>query len=73
MISASTVFATRLAENGVSAATIAKLLGHTSPAFTMNRYIHSVTEEQLRAINILSTNRSYIKTADPGNKKRRST
>lgn len=39
-------YATRLAEKGVDAATIARLLGHENPSFTLDRYTHS-TDDQL--------------------------
>jgi len=42
-------FASRLAEKNVDPATIAKMLGHENPSFTMDRYVHSSDDQILEA------------------------
>ena len=46
-------FATRALEIGMDAKTVSELLGHSSAAFTLNRYAHSMTEYKARAMNKL--------------------
>ncbi len=46
-------FGTRLNERGVDANTIAKLMGHSNPAITMQIYIHTDEQQLRRAISAL--------------------
>lgn len=46
-------FGTRLNERGVDANTIAKLMGHSNPAITMQTYIHTDEQQLRRAIGAL--------------------
>jgi integrase len=46
-------FATRALEIGADAKTVSELLGHSSAAFTLNRYAHSLTEYKIKVMNRL--------------------
>ena len=48
-------FATRLNERGVDVATIAMLMGHSTPATTMQMYIHPDSTQLRRAITLLDS------------------
>lgn len=47
-------FATRALECGIDIKTLSELMGHKSPAITMNRYVHSMMETKRKAMNILA-------------------
>ena len=49
-------FASRLAERKVDPATIAKLLGHESPSFTLDRYVHSSDDQILEVAGSFDRN-----------------
>ena len=46
-------FATRALECGVDIKTLSELMGHKSPAITMNRYVHSLMETKRKAMDTL--------------------
>ena len=46
-------FATRALEIGIDVKTVSELLGHSSAAFTLNRYAHSLTEYKIKSMNKL--------------------
>ena len=48
-------FATRLMEHGIDIQTISMLLGHHSPKTTLDFYGHSLSEQQIHAVSLLST------------------
>jgi len=43
-------FVTRGVHEGISAVDVSKVVGHSSPAFTLNQYAHAVEEGQRRAV-----------------------
>ena len=47
--------ATLLVAEGMDVAAIAELLGHSTPATTLNYYLHSTTEAKKRAVSIMDT------------------
>lgn len=48
-------FATRALEAGMDYKTLSELLGHSSPAITMNIYAHSLPEQKRQAINLVGS------------------
>lgn len=46
-------FATRCIETGADPKTVSELLGHTTVAMTLNKYVHSNFELQKKAVNLL--------------------
>ncbi len=46
-------FATRSLEQGMDVVTLSKLLGHASPAVTLEKYGHSVEEHKRRSVEML--------------------
>ena len=47
-------FATRALECGVDIKTLSELMGHKSPAITMKRYVHSMLETKVKAMDTLT-------------------
>lgn len=45
--------ASMLIAHGVDIATVAEILGHTDPAFTLRTYGHSIAERKREAVNLL--------------------
>ncbi len=53
-------FATRALETGMDIKTLSELLGHKSPAITMNRYVHSMLETKQKMMNVLAKQLAHI-------------
>lgn len=47
-------FATRALECGMDIKTLSEIMGHKTPAITMNRYVHSLMETKQKMMNILA-------------------
>lgn len=54
-------FATRALECGTDIKTLSELMGHKSPAITMNRYVHSLMETKRKAMNSLAKTLNFGK------------
>ena len=46
-------FATRAVENGMDVKSLSEILGHKSPAVTLNRYVHSLMSHKKAMMNRL--------------------
>lgn len=47
-------FATRALECGMDIKTLSEIMGHKTPAITMNRYVHSLMETKQKMMNLLA-------------------
>lgn len=47
-------FATRLLENKIDIKTISELMGHSNPTITLNRYVHTNTQNKIKALQVLT-------------------
>ena len=54
-------FATRALECGTDIKTLSELMGHKSPAITMNRYVHSLMETKKKAMDTLAKTLNFGK------------
>ena len=54
-------FATRALECGTDIKTLSELMGHKSPAITMNRYVHSLMETKRKAMDSLAKSLNFGK------------
>ncbi len=53
-------FATRAVECGMDVKTLSEILGHTDPAITLRRYVHSLPDHKCDMMNMLGNNFLYM-------------